>query len=319
MNLGNSGSLRTGRGTSEAASSDAHDAHRVARDAHRVAVRFSGVDFAHREAEVLKNASFHVHEGEFVALIGPNGSGKTTILRLILGLASPGAGSIEVFGAPPELARGAVGYVPQSMSFDRAFPISVEEVVRMGRLSGAGRGCLKGGCSDVDDALEMADVADLRDRPYAALSGGQRRRVLVARALASKPRLLVLDEPTANMDEESERRLYAVLGSLKGSATVIIATHDTDFVSALTDVVLCVNGRSGDEAPGGVARHASGPVERVSSGHYGGAILQVLHDTDLPDDARCVSCADGTAETAAPASAGAAPGSSPAEPQGGER
>ncbi len=281
------------------------DAHRVPRDAHRVAVRFSGVDFAHREAEVLKNASFHVHEGEFVALIGPNGSGKTTILRLILGLARPSAGKIEVFGAPPELARGAVGYVPQSMSFDRAFPISVEEVVRMGRLSGTGRGCLKGGCSDVDDALAMADVADLRDRPYAALSGGQRRRVLVARALASKPRLLVLDEPTANMDAESERRLYAVLGSLKGSATVIIATHDTDFVSALTDVVLCVNGQGGEEAPGGVTRHASGPVEHVSSGHYGGAVLQVLHDTDLPDDARCASCADNPAET--PAAAGPAP------------
>ena len=295
MNLEIDRARQAEAGASEAAARDAHraarDAHRVARDAHRVAVRFLGVDFAHREAEVLKNASFHVHEGEFVALIGPNGSGKTTILRLILGLARPGAGSIEVFGAPPELARGAVGYVPQSMSFDRAFPISVEEVVRMGRLSGTGRDCLKGGCSDVDDALAMADVADLRDRPYAALSGGQRRRVLVARALASRPRLLVLDEPTANMDEDSERRLYAVLGSLKGSTTVIIATHDMDFVSALTDVVLCVNGRGGEEAPGGVTRHASGPVERVSSGHYGGAVLQVLHDTDLPDDARCASCA----------------------------
>lgn len=308
MNLEIDRARRAEAGASEAAARDAHraarDAHRVARDAHRVAVRFLGVDFAHREAEVLKNASFHVHEGEFVALIGPNGSGKTTILRLILGLARPGAGSIEVFGAPPELARGAVGYVPQSMSFDRAFPISVEEVVRMGRLSGTGRDCLKGGCSDVDDALAMADVADLRDRPYAALSGGQRRRVLVARALASRPRLLVLDEPTANMDEDSERRLYAVLGSLKGSTTVIIATHDMDFVSALTDVVLCVNGRGGEEAPGGVTRHASGPVEHVSSGHYGGAVLQVLHDTDLPDDARCASCA---------------PVDTDAEPQGGER
>lgn len=274
------------------------DAHRVARDAHRVAVRFLDVDFAHREVEVLKNASFHVHEGEFVALVGPNGSGKTTILRLILGLARPSSGTIEVLGASPEFARGAVGYVPQSMSFDRAFPISVEEVVRMGRMNGRGRDCLKGGCADVDEALRMADVADLRDRPYAALSGGQRRRVLVARALASKPRLLVLDEPTANMDAESERRLYAVLGSLKGSTTILIATHDTDFVSALTDVVLCVGGRGGPEAPGGVVRHASGPLERVSSGHYGGAVLQVLHDTDLPDDARCVACAPGERDAA---------------------
>lgn len=290
--------LGGGRGQTTVAVSLASPRARAGRGAprtpdlgHHVAVRFSEVSFAHKEVEVLRAASFHVHEGEFVALIGPNGSGKTTILRLILGLARPDAGSIEVFGTRPDLARGSVGYVPQSMSFDQAFPISVEEVVRMGRLSGSDRSCVRGGCSDVDEALSLADVADLRGRPYSALSGGQRRRVLVARALASRPRLLVLDEPTANMDAESERRLYTVLGSLKGSTTIIIATHDTAFVSALTDVVLCVGGR--EDAAHGVVRHASGLVEHVSSGHYGGSVLQVLHDTELPDDDRCAACGAG--------------------------
>lgn len=252
---------------------------------HSVAIRFSGVNFSHGEVEVLKEASFHVHEGEFVALVGANGSGKTTILRLAMGLANPASGSIEIFGKSPVQARGLVGYVPQHMHFDQAFPISVEEVVRMGRLAGFGAACRAGSCPDVDAALELAGVADLRNRPYSALSGGQRRRVLVARALASGPRLLILDEPTANMDSDSERRLFAVLGDLKKNTTILIATHDTAFVSALTDVVLCVGEREG--SGNNVVRHASAPAEHVPASLYGGSVVQVLHDTELPDDACC--------------------------------
>ncbi len=251
------------------------------REHRKIAIEFSGVDFAHGEVEVLSQSSFHVHEGEFVALVGPNGSGKTTILRLVMGLARPRSGKVEVFGTRPELARGGIGYVPQYMHFDPAFPISVEEVVRMGRLEGFGRGCMGPACADLDTALELAGVADLRDRSYTALSGGQRRRVLVARALASAPRLLILDEPTANMDRESEERLFSVLGNLKGTTTILIATHDTAFVSSLTDVVLCVGDREGQRR--GVVRHAAGPAEHLPSGFYPGTVLQVLHDTELPD------------------------------------
>ncbi|HWP67734.1 MAG TPA: ABC transporter ATP-binding protein [Rectinemataceae bacterium] len=252
---------------------------------HKVAIRFSDVGFSHGPVEVLRNTSFHVHSGEFVALIGPNGSGKTTILRLIMGLSSPQSGKIEVFGKSPDLARGSIGYVPQYMNFDQAFPISVEEVVKMGRLEGFGRGCMDSSCPDIGSALELAGVADLRKRSYTALSGGQRRRVLVARALASAPRLLILDEPTANMDAESEQRLFSVLGNLKGTTTILIATHDTAFVSALTDVVLCVGEQEG--VSHGLHRHAAGPAEHIPSNLYGGTVLQVLHDTELPDDACC--------------------------------
>jgi zinc transport system ATP-binding protein len=259
----------------------------------KITVEFAGVDFSHGEVKVLSDSSFHVHEGEFVALVGPNGSGKTTILRLIMGLARPKAGKIEVFGKKPESARGYIGYVPQYMQFDQAFPISVEEVVRMGRLEGFSRGCGGAGaaCPDFDAALELAGVADLKKRSYTALSGGQRRRVLVARALASAPKLLILDEPTANMDSESEERLFSVLGDLKKTTTILIATHDTAFVSALTDVVLCVGEREG--CAGGVVRHASSPAEHVPSGRYGGLALQVLHDTELPD-ACCSPDGEGT-------------------------
>lgn len=280
-----------------------------------IAVEFSKVDYSYSGLGVLSESSFHVHKGEFVALIGNNGSGKTTILRLIMGLAKPDSGRVLVFGKSPDKARGLVGYVPQYMNYDPAFPISVEEVVRMGRLEGLSRNCdprnpRLSSCPELETALELADVSDLRDRPYKALSGGQRRRVMVARALASAPELLILDEPTANMDSESEKRLFNVLGNLKHSTTILIATHDTAFVSSLTDVVLCVGQRAGK--PGEVLRHAAMPADHIPAGLYGGSALQVLHDTDLPD--QC--CAPGEAEQPVPARAEApGPGASARAPQ----
>lgn len=249
-----------------------------------VAIRFDHVSFSYGDVTVLDGASFHVHAGEFAALVGPNGAGKTTVLKLLLGLTRPKAGTITVLGRPPEEARLSIGYVPQHASYDPAFPISVREVVRMGRLDGSGRRATRDDASAVDRALVMADVADLSGRPYPALSGGQRRRVLVARALAAEPELLVLDEPTANMDAESEARLFKTLGGLKGKATILIVTHDTGFVSALTDSVFCVGERGSGRS---VIRHRAAPADHVASELYGGPALQVLHDTELPDDACC--------------------------------
>jgi zinc transport system ATP-binding protein len=256
-----------------------------------VALQFERVRYAYGDVEVLHDATFHIHEGEFAALVGPNGAGKTTILRLLLGLAHPAAGRVSVFGTNPEDSRDSVGYVPQHVSYDPAFPISVEEVVRMGRLRGTSRRHSRLDSGLLDKALELANVADLRKRPYPALSGGQRQRVLVARALAGQPRFLVLDEPTANMDAASEGRLYQVLGDLKGGTTILVVTHDTGFVSALTDAVLCIGERgSGGAARGrGVVRHASIPADHVPPGLYGGDALRVLHDTELPADCCCGS------------------------------
>ncbi len=255
-----------------------------------VAVRFDGVAFSYGDTPVLENVSFHIHTGEFTALVGPNGSGKTTLLRLLLGLARPSSGTITVMGRSPEGARNSIGYVPQHASYDPAFPISVSEVVRMGRLSGSTRRYKPEDKAAVERALVLADVADLAGRPYPALSGGQRRRVLVARALAGMPTLLVLDEPTANMDTESEERLYKTLGGLKGGTTILVVTHDTGFVSALTDAVLCVGdrGERGTRSRN-VVRHASVPAEGgLLPGILGGSVRRVLHDTEIaPDDCCC--------------------------------
>lgn len=280
------------------------------------AVRFDAVSFSYGGISVLERASFHVHEGEFAVLLGPNGSGKTTALKLILGLLRPASGRVLVFGKDAEDGRAQVGYVPQAAAYDPAFPISVSRVVLTGRLKGLG---WRYGGDDREAAaraMAAAAVADLADRPYAALSGGQRRRVLVARALAARPRLLVLDEPTSNMDAESEELLFRSLGALKGSSTVLVVTHDTGFVSALTDAVFCMGERG--LRHGAIVRHpATADGESDSHNVLEGAVLRVHHETALPPDG-CFEdegdCGCGPAG-ADHGSAGARPG--PADPDRG--
>ncbi|GHT78734.1 cation ABC transporter ATP-binding protein [Spirochaetia bacterium] len=209
------------------------------------AILFDSVSFSYGNVPVLQNAGFEVRRGEFAALIGPNGSGKTTVLKLLLALERPHSGFIEMLGtrtaantAPGPLNRNGIGYVPQQAPFDRGFPIPVREVVKMGRLHPWSRSFNAEDRAAVEEALEQAEITGLSDRPYTKLSGGQRRRVLVARALASRPELLILDEPTANMDAESGERLSGTLGKLKGRATILIVTHDLDFVTGLAGQIL---------------------------------------------------------------------------------
>jgi zinc transport system ATP-binding protein len=223
----------------------------------RIAIRFKDVSFSYGPVKVLEKVSFHIHQGEFIALVGPNGSGKTTVLKLLLGLEKPEAGTIELFGSSLLRGRDRVGYVPQQAPQDRAFPISVRDLVRMGRL----RSLPVYGKEDrlaAEEALIRTGLLDLANRPFAALSGGQRRRVLVARALASRPEILILDEPTANMDRESGELLFETLEKLKGGATILMVTHDTDFVSSLTDRALCLGDAEGETHPYGMVQHPTG-------------------------------------------------------------
>jgi zinc transport system ATP-binding protein len=244
----------------------------------KITLRFDRVSFSYGPVKVLENAGFHIHQGEFIALVGPNGSGKTTVLKLLLGLEQPQSGSIHLFGAgSAQGERNRIGYVPQQSAYDPAFPISVLEAVQMGRLVSLSRKFDAGDRAAVQEAMEQAEITDLAKRPYSALSGGQQRRALVARALATKPELLVLDEPTANMDRESEERLFAILEKLKRSATILIVTHDTGFVSALTDRVLCMGEK---EAKYAIVQH---PVE--NSGASGS--VRIIHDESIPGD-KCV-------------------------------
>jgi zinc transport system ATP-binding protein len=207
------------------------------------AVRISGVTFAFNGDPVLRNMSIDIKEREFVAIVGPNGSGKTTILKLILGLLHPLAGSVRVFGSPPERARARMGYVPQYIYADVRFPVHVLDVALMGRLGRRGAGLGPYSARDrraALDALDEVGLSDLRNRPFSDLSGGQRQRVLIARALVSEPDILLLDEPTASLDSEVAAQLYDLLGRMNERMTVILVSHDLWFVSRYVKRVLCI-------------------------------------------------------------------------------
>ena len=193
-------------------------------------IEFDNVTFAYDENDppVLKNATFKVEAGEFLAIIGPNGGGKTTLLKLILGFLKPQSGQITVFGQAPAAARQQMAYVPQSQRFDRQFPISVLELVLAGRLSHLPwYGCFNNKDKQAArEALAKVGLSEYEEAPFGTLSGGQAQRALIARALVAEPKLLLLDEPTASVDVQAEADICALLQKLKGQITILMVTHD---------------------------------------------------------------------------------------------
>jgi len=194
---------------------------------------------------VLEDVNLSVKELDFVGLIGPNGGGKTTLLKVLLGLLPPMRGEVRVMGLSVEKGRRYVGYVPQSVEFDRDFPIRVWDVARMGRL-GKRRLLQRYTRRDgeiVAQALTDVGMLDLRDRPIGALSGGQRQRVYIARALAAQPRILLLDEPMASVDAQVSTTLYELLGRLNERVTILMISHDMGAVSSYVKTVGCLSRR----------------------------------------------------------------------------
>lgn len=246
---------------------------------HKIAIQFNNVSFSYDKMELLKNISFHIHENEFVSLIGPNGAGKTTILKLMLGLLMPERGEIKIFGNNPKDKIDLIGYVPQSLNVENKMPITVSEVIEMGLLNGLSYFKKEIHKDSIEESLKLMDITHLKNRQYNELSGGEKRRVLVARALVSKPKILILDEPTTNMDQTSEERLFYVLENLKKSTTIIVVTHDTEFVSGLTDVVLCTGKEN--EKLHKIIRHNF----EIFNGNK--KVLRVLHNTELPENCCC--------------------------------
>jgi len=205
------------------------------------AVAFHGVRFSYEGRPVIDRADFEIPEGHFVSVIGPNGGGKTTLARLILGLLQPDTGHVSVFGQNPETARPLVGYVPQYSHFDPRFPVTVLDVALMGRVRPAFRRYKAVDREVALASLEEVGLGDQARRAFADLSGGERQRVLIARALATRPRMLLLDEPTANVDAAVESRLSTLLRSLAARMTLMLITHDLGFVSESITHVVCVN------------------------------------------------------------------------------
>jgi len=240
----------------------------------RPVISFTAVDFAYGNIPVLKNVDFAARTGDFVAMVGPNGGGKTTILKLILGTLAPVRGDIRIFGETPDPLRQGkrIGYMPQSLKFDAQFPITVFEVVLLGRMAtGHGWRFTQDDRHAATMALAETGQQDLAERQFNSLSGGQRQRVLLARALVGEPELLLLDEPTANIDAEVENHLHELLLKLNRRMTVLLVSHDLGFVSSLAERVICVNRN--------VVIH---PTRELSAAliheHYPGENRLVCHD-----------------------------------------
>lgn len=207
-------------------------------------IRFRDVTFSYDVTPVFtRPANFAIGRGDFACVVGPNGGGKTTLLKLMLGLLRPAVGSVEILGGEPRDTRGRVGYMPQHAQLDPKFPVTVNDVVLMGRLGCRGPASRYNG-EDHDRAsvaLQQVNLAALARRPFAALSGGQRQRVLIARALACDPELLLLDEPTSNLDVAAQSDLYELLHKLNERMTLVIVSHDVGFVSKFVETIVCVN------------------------------------------------------------------------------
>lgn len=234
----------------------------------------SAVSFAYGRTQVLDNVSLSVRPGEFVALVGPNGSGKSTLLKILLGSLEAPRGSVRLVGSSPGKLRdrGRIGYVPQRPSLSPDVPATVEELVSAGRLSRRGwwRLFTDKDREAVSHAMESVGLAELRHQPLSQLSGGQQQRAFIARAFASEPELLVLDEPIAGVDAESQRRFRDSLVHLlrdHGSG-VLLVSHELSAVSKDIDRVVVLKGRVLFDGP-------SSDLERegVSLG---------IHAADLP-------------------------------------
>lgn len=209
------------------------------------AIEIKGLWAAYDHESVLEDVNLTVAPLDFVGLIGPNGGGKTTLIKVLLGLVSPTRGRVRIMGKPIEEGRRHVGYVPQQMHFDRDFPIRAWDVARMGRL-GQRRLLQRFTAEDdrvVAEALDSVDLLAFRDRPIGQLSGGQRQRVYIARALASEPEILLLDEPTSSVDPRVSSNIYELLQELNTHITIVLISHDMNAISSYVKTVGCVNRR----------------------------------------------------------------------------
>ncbi len=221
--------------------------------------------------KVLEDISFVVNPGQLAGIIGPNGAGKTTLLRAILGLVPISAGELAVLGYPAgriNSQRGRIGYMPQRLLFERHFPLSVGDAVAAGLLT---RSTIMKRIGDIDQkvmaALTFVGMEQYRLCPFQELSGGQQQRVLLARSLARKPELLLLDEPNAGLDFPSQKKFIDLLQQLRQrhNLTVIMVSHDLVSVAAIADSLICIDRRM----------------------HLHGKPGEVLHSHELLDAYRC--------------------------------
>lgn len=200
-------------------------------------IELKNVCFAFNDDDVIKDVTLQIHKGDYVGIVGPNGGGKTTLLKLMIGLLNPQKGIVQLFGTDIQKFREwpKIGYVPQKHAFDTQFPVTVEEVVAMGRYGKTGlfRTPSKKDQAITHHALEEVEMLSYRKRQISDLSGGQQQRVFIARALATEPEVIFLDEPTVGVDVKTQKQFYALLRKLNRelNLTLVLVSHELDVVA----------------------------------------------------------------------------------------
>jgi zinc transport system ATP-binding protein len=204
-------------------------------------VSLRGVSFSYDKDPFIKKVDLDIYERDFLGIVGPNGGGKTTIIKLILGLLQPDSGKIEVFGKQPKEGRKHIGYLSQFKNIDFDFPITVWEIVLQSRLDGVFKRYSDEDKKKAEEALKAVDLWGKRNKNLNQLSGGEKQRVFVARALASEPKLLILDEPTSNVDIRIQESLYNLLKELNKEIGIVIIDHNLEILSKYAKEVACIN------------------------------------------------------------------------------
>jgi zinc transport system ATP-binding protein len=242
------------------------------------AIHLSDVWVRYGNLDALESISLHVPAGRILSIVGPNGGGKTTLLRVILGLLTPWRGEVSVFGKNPRENRGLIGYLPQNSRHSLSFPVRVSDVVAMSRFARK-RFIEKLNSEDgsaIDVALERVEMQRFRNVHFGGLSGGQKQRVLIARALALEPKIMVLDEPSTGLDMVAQDQFYRLLGRLRDEGlTIVIVSHDIGSVTSAADQVACLNGRLHFHGGKG-ERIPSEVIEKV----FGQNMVMLHHSTD---------------------------------------
>lgn len=212
-------------------------------DDSEIAISITNLSAGYDAETIIEDVTIDIYQKDFFGIIGPNGGGKSTLFKAILGLIPIKQGNILIFGKTPRKGRKYIGYVPQYAEFDRGFPISVWDVVLMGRRSSRGLFPYysQKDKTEAEKALAMVKLLDYKHHHISELSGGQRQRVYIARALTSNPKILLLDEPTASVDKEMRETIYQFLKEINKNMTIVLVTHDIGVLSSYVNRVSCMN------------------------------------------------------------------------------